>query len=893
MVKPDPWRVLGIAPTPDVRLLKKAYAARLKRTNPEDDAEGFQELRQAYETVLAFARWQQAQQGGVSQPRPSDTPPRSPPPKSSASEAVSEAPRLRAIGSEWALEAAALLQVQVERLLDNAEQRTSEAAWNALLANESLWNVDTRQRFEHSLIELLLRQACVLSAAIWCQLEAEFHLTEQALSLYRARPREAVDRLLARLEQAPIDHAAELCGDGRYAEARALLEPIASGLKGGGEVRIGAARRVLSRCAEEEEAAHLMARIERLRADKHAWRSTTEWRALLENVMAVGLAHWPRQRQSLIKLGLRPVPVIKAGLAVVIKLGLQPVPVIKAALAVVTVCLLIALISMRLTVPPQSVPPRPNYEALRTQGFAALDAKQYAKAVNLLQAASAKDPELKDVFEGLGRALNELGHHDEAVAAFTRQVDVAPHHERAYAWRAHVLIAQGRWKEAEKDLLIQIAVAPTQAWSFERLGERRMFERRFAEAADLYARAAAIEPREARSWLDLGVAQAEAERPAEARQSLEKSMSLLSISGQEMTAGAPEDWMRVVAARTYEGLGDLAKAGELARSALTPLSRRLNRLRPGAFGEADLYWVDMLHEAWTLVGRAALGRGDTREAERYLEAAWKLGMAPPAAEALAAVREKQGRTRDRDELLRLAATIKVWAIQAEEPVGFRPNRAIPDVLAQDRVQLEERRSTRLAGPVLGDLAEDVLLLADADGRVEAVRRLSAGDSMTLDRQVAQLEPIRLTWPRPDREPFRVVRRARLECSGASGCLVSLGLPRVRRLPLETADIRIVSLDANEALPLIAGRRVSIAVKVHYEINSGAGVLKLEVTDQTGRSKMALTSQTVTERSGEVTLGGSYTVPAGATRVDVLVPLHLGGSSNARTVATGSFAVETR
>ena len=42
------WTVLGIAPTADLVAIKKAYAARLKRTRPDDDAAAYQALRDAY-----------------------------------------------------------------------------------------------------------------------------------------------------------------------------------------------------------------------------------------------------------------------------------------------------------------------------------------------------------------------------------------------------------------------------------------------------------------------------------------------------------------------------------------------------------------------------------------------------------------------------------------------------------------------------------------------------------------------------------------------------------------------------------------------------------------------------------------------------------------------------
>jgi hypothetical protein len=50
------WDELGIEETRDAAAIRRAYASRLKKVRPEDDAEGFMRLRAAYETAIAQAR---------------------------------------------------------------------------------------------------------------------------------------------------------------------------------------------------------------------------------------------------------------------------------------------------------------------------------------------------------------------------------------------------------------------------------------------------------------------------------------------------------------------------------------------------------------------------------------------------------------------------------------------------------------------------------------------------------------------------------------------------------------------------------------------------------------------------------------------------------------------
>ena len=114
---------------------------------------------------------------------------------------------------------------------------------------------------------------------------------------------------------------------------------------------------------------------------------------------------------------------------------------------------------------------------------------------------------------------------------------LTPFHESAYAWRAHALERLGRGDEAEKDLLKQIEVAPFEAWAYNTLADRRTRQKRPREAADLYSRALAIEPKAEGRWVDLGWAEARAGRPAEARAALALARSLELPDWMKISAG--------------------------------------------------------------------------------------------------------------------------------------------------------------------------------------------------------------------------------------------------------------------------------------------------------------------------------------------------------------------
>ena len=54
------WEILGIQETTDTRKIRHAYATMSKECHPETEPERFQQLYQAYQYALAFAKGNRA-----------------------------------------------------------------------------------------------------------------------------------------------------------------------------------------------------------------------------------------------------------------------------------------------------------------------------------------------------------------------------------------------------------------------------------------------------------------------------------------------------------------------------------------------------------------------------------------------------------------------------------------------------------------------------------------------------------------------------------------------------------------------------------------------------------------------------------------------------------------
>jgi tetratricopeptide (TPR) repeat protein len=143
-------------------------------------------------------------------------------------------------------------------------------------------------------------------------------------------------------------------------------------------------------------------------------------------------------------------------------------------------------------------------DALHLLGVVALQAGQYAAAVELIGRAVALRPNWAEAYSRLGIALKESGRLDEAIAAQRRAVALAPHLPEGHNNLGHALFVRQALDDAIAAFREAIALKPDYAEAHSNLGVALKDKGRLDEAIAAYRQAIALKPNQPEAYNNLG-----------------------------------------------------------------------------------------------------------------------------------------------------------------------------------------------------------------------------------------------------------------------------------------------------------------------------------------------------------------------------------------------------
>ncbi|GFN31446.1 J domain-containing protein [Paenibacillus xylaniclasticus] len=220
----DCWAVLGIAPTSDTAVIRRAYKQQLLVCHPEDDPEGYQKVRAAYTAAMSAAKLLIKHEeaatettGNVEVERnnadaPADGDERAyqrlfrlestgpiEDDESEQDEGQVKAEHLTARYNFIAQQAQDKTQAvndfmaRLEQLIHDSSQQNNPAAWKELLSDEILWDFQLKPRIENRMLQLLSRRYSWLQDPIWNIIESHLGLMEKMINQADEYPARFVD----------------------------------------------------------------------------------------------------------------------------------------------------------------------------------------------------------------------------------------------------------------------------------------------------------------------------------------------------------------------------------------------------------------------------------------------------------------------------------------------------------------------------------------------------------------------------------------------------------------------------------------------------------------------------------------------------------------------------
>lgn len=173
------FKVLGIGEGSGEQEITDAYRSKVIEVNPEDDPEGFKNLREAYERAMAYARDKEGGSGDEDAP------------DGEADLSITE-------GHSFGPDIDGLM-VRFARIYDDIDTRMDKEAWDMWLSDPLCTGLDTANTVREAVLAAMMSRY-VLPGYIWKAFNEAFGITYEREQLSEVFPEDFIDYVCDRIE---------------------------------------------------------------------------------------------------------------------------------------------------------------------------------------------------------------------------------------------------------------------------------------------------------------------------------------------------------------------------------------------------------------------------------------------------------------------------------------------------------------------------------------------------------------------------------------------------------------------------------------------------------------------------------------------------------------------
>ena len=436
------------------------------------------------------------------------------------------------------------------------------------------------------------------------------------------------------------------------------------------------------------------------------------------------------------------------------------------------------LLSCSITIAPGAHPSVAGAETspaeLQKLGSAALQRRDFTSAADLLKRAVAAEADRKDAWDQLGQAYAGLSQHDDAIAAFRKQIELDPNHKSANRDLAAELQKLGKLDDAVAAYRKQIEIASDDKQAHTSLGLLFVQMKRDPDARAELEAAAAIPPDDPQ--INLALAQVY-QRTGDTAKAATLMNALTGASsataGTDVFASAlrddinPDQTQRDAQDTLYQ-IDDHFESGDY------------DNLTPSAFSAMNLVAL-----AWARLGWAKFLQGDNLGAMQYLNAAWLLTQSGTVGNRLGRLFEKEGQPDKARHMFALAAAAGGSDAQSSREQAKKLATSLDagdQELAASAAELLQMRTVRLGAISGATGTAQFALVFDSSSKPARAEYLEGDAALRAAGDKVREKEFQVRFP--DVSSVKILRRGTLSCDAGS-CTMLLQ-------PLETLQTQAAS-----------------------------------------------------------------------------------------------------